>query len=243
MCCIAKRRGSTIEEKTHAVKLMKDGNLKQSEIECRTGVAPSTMRLAETHLRINGYSISTHESRLIMSTFCLCLRSVLRSVGRPTQLCLDDELALASWARWCASCNLPRTASMVRQTAKRLAQHRGITLKNCKFGRKWWNLFRERHYLTVGRARRLEPLPPTISQYTKWMEYFGQLISKYSTSRIYNADETGSDGYVDCSADVCLIVMVGWARFSSRGWVVVPKYSATPRVVSVNICPCWDVFQ
>jgi len=88
MCCIAKRRGSTIEEKTHAVKLMKDGNLKQSEIECRTGVAPSTMRLAETHLRINGYSISTHESRLIMSTFCLCLRSVLRSVGRPHSFAL-----------------------------------------------------------------------------------------------------------------------------------------------------------
>lgn len=64
---IAKRRGSTIEEKTHAVKLMKDGNLKKSEIECRTGVAPSTMRLAETHLRINGYSIPTHERILIMS--------------------------------------------------------------------------------------------------------------------------------------------------------------------------------
>lgn len=142
-----------------------------NEIQCVTGCTSGTIRRAALDL---------------MS------EKKIRSVGRPIALSDNDELALASWARWCHSCQLPRTSSLIKQTAQKIAMIRSdFSNANVKFGRKWWRLFRERHKLKITRARRVELSPPTVSMYNNWMKYFGELLSKYPVNRIFNCDETG----------------------------------------------------
>lgn len=165
-----KRTRSTIEERTKAGYLWINRQHTLSEIQCITGCTSGTTRRA---------------------AFDLMTIKQIRSVGRPPALSNTDELALAAWARWCHSCQLPRTSSLIKQTAEKIALLRCELSSNVKFGRKWWKLFRERHQLKMTRARRLELSPPTVSMYNSWMKYFGELLSKYPINRIFNCDETG----------------------------------------------------
>lgn len=65
----------------------------------------------------------------------MCEYFAYRHVGRPPCLSLNDERALASWARWCYSCDVPQYARTVRAKARKIAQARQIPFsKKCVFG-------------------------------------------------------------------------------------------------------------
>lgn len=135
-------------------------------------------------LTISQQSSKCHIHSIAVTSFCR------RSVGRPIILSEADERALASWARWCYACELPRTGSLVRAQAQIIHQHRGISTA-CKFGRKWYRGFRKRHDIVSRRGHCTKAEPPTVEEHLLWMNYWDKLRHKYSPNDVYNADESG----------------------------------------------------
>lgn len=108
-------------------------------------------------------------------------------------LSFSDERALAAWARWCYSCQLPRTSLKVRQQARQIAIARGLVTdkEECKFGRKWYRGFAIRHNLKMKRGQRSPYAPPTVKDYNIWMNEWKEVRKNYALCDTYNADEVG----------------------------------------------------
>lgn len=166
---IGKRKFCCIEAKTDAGNMWIKRQYTLAEIEFKTGVPQTTIRRsAETILK----------------------KGFIQNVGRPPRLSANDEAALASWARWCVSCRLPRTRQLICLQASKIAQYRN--LPKTEFGMKWFRLFKARHKLIMRKARRTEILPPTVKEFNDFMSEFKRQMEKHHVSNIWNADETGT---------------------------------------------------
>ena len=48
----------------------------------------------------------------------------------------------------------------------------------------------------MSRGRHVQSKPPTVREFTIWMEEWKKLIAKYGVDRVCNADETGMICYI-----------------------------------------------